>query len=543
MNLLRSFVESPITEIIGWVLLHSLWQIALIGLLMKLTLDVSAEASSIRRHRWAIVLFMLTHLATSPVLAETTPRQCSSPGSCDPQQAVTAITESWDNRAPTAVQESSPSAEPDDTAPSDDTWSVQGTITNPQGEPLPGVSVRVATGMASLQVTGEAVTDTQGTYRVSFAPGFRVQSEGEDHVGVQAATVFASLDGYSEANLCRQGDRLMAIRMPEGDTAWGKLGDVRKKMILRGRPVTIDFVLIPAAGIAGYLVNEQGNSLQRVSLSLTGPELPPSSSVYRQVYTDMRGRFQLPNVPTGKTWNFEAYSRHIGTTLSPDFTLEKPEDQTWLMTLDTSTDPHALRFKLLSQVESAALESKLGSAPVIVPGQTLGQAEWHDVNWGKSSNGLQAAWRMNSHLLQAGDRVACELLIRNVSPDVIQFESPRGRQGDKMRIWSDDSDVRAPRVVAIETRHFPWNLYVLQPGESISIDCGTLAITQPDQAWDACSEGWDQADGSQSFVSYHAAMQPGNYRLRLKVRLPNHWAETDSWKGSLTTGEVRFQVE
>ena len=39
MNLFQTFIDSPLTEKLGWCLVHSLWQIALVGLVLKIILD------------------------------------------------------------------------------------------------------------------------------------------------------------------------------------------------------------------------------------------------------------------------------------------------------------------------------------------------------------------------------------------------------------------------------------------------------------------------------------------------------------------------
>ena len=192
--------------------------------------------------------------------------------------------------------------------PESETWSINGTIKSPNGDPLPGVKVWASTGIGSLRRTGEAVTDDNGKYEFTFTPGmlfFTPNDSTKPGADVQAATIFASLDGHSEANLCRQGDRLMADVMPTEDTAWGTVDQIRDKLILKGQPVTIDFVMKPAASIEGFLVDQDGHLLQRCSLSITGPELPPSSSVYEQVHTDLDGRFEFATVPVDKQWQWE----------------------------------------------------------------------------------------------------------------------------------------------------------------------------------------------------------------------------------------------
>ncbi|MGI9519841.1 MAG: M56 family metallopeptidase, partial [Pirellulaceae bacterium] len=62
MNLFQQFINSPLTEQIGWCLLHSLWQIALIGIVLKLALILVGESARVR-YRLAIGGLMTAVLA------------------------------------------------------------------------------------------------------------------------------------------------------------------------------------------------------------------------------------------------------------------------------------------------------------------------------------------------------------------------------------------------------------------------------------------------------------------------------------------------
>jgi beta-lactamase regulating signal transducer with metallopeptidase domain len=173
-------------------------------------------------------------------------------------------------------------------------WRAKGRVTNREGIPLSGVSVQAHCGFGTLFRTGNAVTDANGLYDLQFGPGGRSQNRQL----VQAATISVSLDGHFERNLHRQGDLVAALEKPDGeDVGWA--GKTTKDLFLPGEPKTIDFIMLPATKFKGVVIGKDGDRLEGVRVSLTGPDLPPSSSVVAQTQTDKGGRFELTNLPAG----------------------------------------------------------------------------------------------------------------------------------------------------------------------------------------------------------------------------------------------------
>ena len=297
-----------------------------------------------------------------------------------------------------------------------DTWTVNGTVKDKVGNPLSGVTIRVASGMGSLRRTGEAVTDETGQYSVTFGPGYMTTAENGQGVGVQAASVYAMLDGYVEANLCRQGDRLMADRMPTENTAWGPLAEIEGKLIVKGKPVTIHFVMKQAAKIDGFLVDQDGRPLQRRSLSITGPDLPPSSSVYEQVYTDLDGRFTFNNVPTDFEWQIELDERRIpASLLTPGFRLKDARPVWWQLTADFDERDPSLTSETMTEEMVREAEDGLSKfrQTCLVQGQAVSEEQLQDLKWGDVSRGLQAALDIRGQSTVApGDLVDLQLLVR-----------------------------------------------------------------------------------------------------------------------------------
>ena len=184
------------------------------------------------------------------------------------------------------------STEPSPAARPAEAWSVAGRVVDEAGRPLAGVVVSAHTGMGTAFRTGKAETGADGEYRFNFGPGLRFT----DGIELQGATISARKPGYFERNLSRQGDLLMARRLPEGEIGWGK--KTKDDVILPGQTRRLDFVMLPAARLAGTLIDQDNRPLAGYGVSLTGEELPPSSSVIASVKTDDKGRFSISEIPT-----------------------------------------------------------------------------------------------------------------------------------------------------------------------------------------------------------------------------------------------------
>lgn len=172
-------------------------------------------------------------------------------------------------------------------------WSVAGKVTDGDGKPVKGATVRAHCGIGTLRETGSAVTGADGRYQFSFGPGMWSDNEAM----VQAATISVQLDGHFEKNLHRQGDLLAAMKLPaDGNIGWGnKTAD---DVFMPGKTRTIDFVMLPATKVSGMVIHH-GHDLEGVQVSLVGEDMPPSSSVVANTRTDGEGRFDLTEIPTG----------------------------------------------------------------------------------------------------------------------------------------------------------------------------------------------------------------------------------------------------
>ena len=190
-------------------------------------------------------------------------------------------------------------------------WTVHGRVTDAEGRGLAGVEVHANCGAGTLLRTGTAVSDGKGRYTLDFGPGMRRarDAEGSWETAVQAASIFASLQGYTEANLCRQGDLYLAHRAPEAQVAEGSWG-ATDSLVLAGAPRRVDFQMVPAAMIRGTIVDGKGEPIANAKVWVVGDELPPSSSVLASIVTDDEGGFECAGIPPRYFWRLTVDATH-----------------------------------------------------------------------------------------------------------------------------------------------------------------------------------------------------------------------------------------
>lgn len=180
-------------------------------------------------------------------------------------------------------------------------WRAFGRVTDQDGKPMAGVEVWAHCGIGTLRRTGIATSGDDGRYELFFGPGIMyTRGNGKE---TQAASISAHKPGHFEANLNRQGGCAAAHAMPDEEQIkrWGVGKD---RLFLPGHPIELNFVMRPAARVAGKIVDEQGRPLAKYSVALNGAELPPGHSVMCSEYADDQGRFVLEDVPTTFQYQF-----------------------------------------------------------------------------------------------------------------------------------------------------------------------------------------------------------------------------------------------
>ncbi len=183
-----------------------------------------------------------------------------------------------------------------------DAWVVEGTVRDGEGKPMPEADIHVSSGAGSLFVTGKGKTGADGTYRVGFGPGISM-SAGDRRGAMQAAIVHVGKAGFEEKELGNGGNLQMAWELTPQQFAGGWQPGPQRTF-LPGKPLRVDFVLLPAATVRGTLLTPDGKPVPSREIVLVGERLRPASSIYASAKTDADGRFTFKDVSTQHAWSF-----------------------------------------------------------------------------------------------------------------------------------------------------------------------------------------------------------------------------------------------
>jgi protocatechuate 3,4-dioxygenase beta subunit len=184
-------------------------------------------------------------------------------------------------------------------------WIVHGRVTDKDGKPVEGATIRASAGWGSLFSAIIATTDKEGRYSGRFAQSGAVGMLNEDDpLNLVSAQVGAHKDGFAEVNLHRQGGMHAAYRQPRPDEKIPEYVNA-DRLFIRGQPREVNFVLVPAAIIQARVLDPTGKPVGDTYLSLAGSELPPASSVMASDKTDAEGKVLFTEIPAGYSWWFE----------------------------------------------------------------------------------------------------------------------------------------------------------------------------------------------------------------------------------------------
>jgi hypothetical protein len=169
-----------------------------------------------------------------------------------------------------------------------------GRVTDPHGQPFPGVDVSAYCGAGTLKRSATAISDKDGRYELNFGHFWNKT--------VFAAVISAHKSGYVEANLNRHGSCLSAPNEREMLHMKG-WKDRMDRVFLPGRSLELNFVMVPAARVAGKLIEAQNKPLAGYWVSLAFAD-HPTGSVMGTAKTDGQGRFALEDISTSHRFQF-----------------------------------------------------------------------------------------------------------------------------------------------------------------------------------------------------------------------------------------------
>ena len=239
---------------------------------------------------------------------------------------------------------------------------------------MPDADIHVSCGAGSLHVTGEGKTDADGRYRVTFGPGFLMAIK--DRAGaLQAALVHVGKGGYAEKNLCVAGNLQMAWELTKQQLADGwQPGPART--FLPGKPLSVDFVLVPAAQIQGTLIDKSRQPVANREIVLTGDRIGPGGSIYAATRTDSQGRFTFKDVSTQHAWSFSIDDKSGQPDRTPPDRFAKPEVHRITLEADGDRlrriDPPASSSAMNDSPITSSIASNDNSPEAIAKAQQLG---------------------------------------------------------------------------------------------------------------------------------------------------------------------------
>jgi hypothetical protein len=159
----------------------------------------------------------------------------------------------------------------------------------------------------------------------------------------------------------------MANRMPSGkDSMWGS----PDKIVLPGKPFSLDFVLVPAASIDGELLDADGKPIAGKGVWIAGKELPPSSSVLRAGKSDGQGRFRFEDVPPGYAWWVSVDRVMRRDVRTPPLTFSRPTRYKIRLQLarDASSGLDLLKVLSVQDIEGKEVgNAVIGDDPMVRP--------------------------------------------------------------------------------------------------------------------------------------------------------------------------------
>lgn len=200
------------------------------------------------------------------------------------------------------------------------TWTVAGTVTDRDGQPMADVPIRLRTAYHPTIDVVTTKTDAAGNYRVNFRLDLRTIAR---YRGIQ---VEPALDGFTERDaeqsglfdaLLYQGEKPHSVKVRRYPPMWitgvrvgeNTVGPIRrfsKRDLILGQSARAHFVMLPASVITGEIVDPDGKPLASRYVSVSAPDTvrPRGYETVASAQSDKDGRFRLTNIPANELLNF-----------------------------------------------------------------------------------------------------------------------------------------------------------------------------------------------------------------------------------------------
>jgi hypothetical protein len=187
------------------------------------------------------------------------------------------------------------------------TWTVKGTVTGKDGNPMADVPIRLRTAFHPTIDVVATKTDAEGNYRVNFRLDLRTIAR------YRGFFVEPALDGFTERDaeesglfeaLLYQGDKAHSVKVRRYPPMWitgsiageNEVGPIRrfsKRDLVLGQTARADFVMLPASVITGEIVDPDGKPLALRYISVSAPDTtrPRGYETVASTQSDKKGRF------------------------------------------------------------------------------------------------------------------------------------------------------------------------------------------------------------------------------------------------------------
>lgn len=261
-------------------------------------------------------------------------------------------------------------------------WTAVGKVTDPHGEPIDGVEIRVATGMGTLLGGGSTRSGPDGRFTLRFGEGCWTTA---DAPNVQVAMFMTSKEGYVEFSRSRPDNTMMARFMPGEDWDLSRVGVEAGDLAIKGEPYSIDFVMSRPAVLAIDVIDESGEPIHDAGLEVEDSN--QSSRVSGARHPNARYAWGLCpgdpwtiSVPTDQGWRFRTPASAVlfeepGTYRGVVRWVHHPElsvdSLTWVSLVDEARDVDVLA--------SCTIDSPLSHPPLAPADQQIARAVVHRV--------------------------------------------------------------------------------------------------------------------------------------------------------------------